>query len=68
MLLPYNQIYNLDFYKRRVLGTPIRVLASVHVLKGCIIAVYFIMLASNESLSKDVFERRTSPEVSSLPF
>lgn len=68
MLLTYNQVYNLDFFKRRVLGTPILVIVSVHVLKGCIIAVYFIMLASNGSLSKDVFKRRRSPEVSSFPF
>ena len=37
-------MYNFDFYKRRVLGTPILVLVSVHVLKGCVIAVSFILL------------------------
>ena len=44
MSLTYNQMYNLDFYKRRVLGTPILVLVSVHVLKGCVIAVSFIFV------------------------
>ena len=44
MSLTYNQMYNLDFYKRRVLGTPILVLVSVHVLKGCVIAVWFIFV------------------------
>ena len=34
----------MDFYERRVLGTSILVLVSVHVLKGCVIAVSFILL------------------------